>query len=309
MLDKLSEQHKVWAQTDGVSKSGSKVDIDFDGFVDGVAFEGGKAEHYELVLGEGSMIPGFEEGIEGLKSGDEKDISVTFPGDYNQADLAGKDAIFKIKLHKVFEGSLPEVNDELAEKFGVKEGGVEKFKSDIRNNMERELERQTTQVNKEKAFDLFLEKNPVDLPKALVDKEVEHLRKDMLQRVFGNQPVDASKLPQLPASMFDIQAKRRVHLGLVFSEFVKVHELKPTPEKVDVFLEKMASSYEKPEEVIDWYRGNQERMGEIEAAVLEEIAVEKMTENLKITEEKMDYNSVMNPPKPETQDNENKAEN
>ena len=300
MVQKLREQHLDWVEADRQSKDGDKLVIDFEGFIDGTPFDGGKANDFELQLGSGSMIPGFESGLEGLAKGDEKDLQVTFPEEYGHKDLAGKEAVFKVKVHKVSESQLPELTDEFIAKYDVKEGGVEAFMADVRKNMEKELERQVKQLNKERVFDAFLNKNPCDLPKALTDKEVENLKQEMINRVFGDRQVDKSKVPDLPSEMFQEQAKRRVHLGLLFSDYIKRHELKPDQQKIDDFLEKMASSYDKPEEVISYYRGSRERMADVEASVLEEQVVEKMLENVEKVEKAMTYEEVMNP-KPEAQ--------
>lgn len=295
MLDKLREQHKEWVAVERASKNDDQINIDFEGFVNDEPFEGGKAEGYDLVLGSGSMIPGFEEGLLKLKAGDEKDLNVTFPEDYNQKDLAGKAAVFKIKVHKVSEGKLPEVNDEFIKKFDESGKTVEAFKAEVKKNMERELKRQVIQLNKEKVFDAFMDKNPTELPASLVDREIEHMKKDMLNRVFGGQKADLSKLPDLPRDMFEAQANRRVHLGLVFSEYVKAHDMKADAKRVDAWLKEHSESYEKPEEVLNWYRGSKERMAEVEGAVLEEQAIEKMLEKAKIKQVTMGYDEVMNP--------------
>jgi trigger factor len=295
MLEKLREQHKEWVEVEVAAKDGDKINIDFDGYVDGEAFEGGKAEGYDLVLGSGSMIPGFESGLVGLKVADEKDLDVTFPADYNQKDLAGKAAVFKIKVNKVLGGKLPEIDDTFIQKFDEKGGTVESFKADVQKNMGRELKRQVIQLNKEKVFDAFLEKNPIELPAALVDREIEHLKKDMLNRVFGGKQADMSKLPALPREMFEVQAKRRVHLGLVFSEYVKVHDIHADKSRVDGWLKEHSEGYEKPEEVLNWYQSSKERMAEVEGAVMEEQVIEKMVEKAKIKDVKLDYDAVMDP--------------
>ncbi len=150
-------------------------------------------------------------------------------------------------------------------------------------------------MNKEKVFEAFLEKNPCDVPEALMKNEIKGLKEDMIQRVFGNQKVDAAKLPQLPDDMFTEQAKRRVHLGLIFSEYVKAHDLKADSERVDAMLETLALSYDDPEELRNWYRGSKQRMQNLEAAVLEEMAVEKMLEAAGAVMVEKDYDSVMNP--------------
>lgn len=299
-IDKLLEQRKEWHSVEREARNGDKVVIDFDGYKDGKAFDGGKAEGFDLELGSGSMIPGFEAEVEGLKLGEEKEFNITFPKEYGHKDLAGQEVTFKIKLHKVSESAKPELNEEFVKQFDLKESGVEAFLEDVKKNMERELDKALTNMNKEKVFEAFLVKNPCDVPQALIDNEIQGLKKDMLQRVFGNQKVDLSKLPQLPDSMFVEQAKRRVHLGLLFSEYVKLHDLKPDQERVDAMLETLALSYQDPEELKSWYRGSKDRMQNLESAVLEEMAVEKMLQAAKVIHVEKDYEAVMNP-KPESE--------
>lgn len=295
MLDKLRSQQKEWIDVDKASANGDKMDIDFEGFIDGEAFEGGKAEHFELELGSKSMIAGFEEGLEGLKAGDKKDLVVTFPADYGKEELQGKEATFKITVHAVKEGQLPEVDEEFIKKFESKSDTVEGFKDEIKNNMIRELVRQLSQVNKDKVFSAILDKNEIELPKALLDREIQQLKQEMMQRVFGSQQPKGMKMPNLPDDMFIEQAKRRVHLGLLISEYVKKHELKADSEKVDAWLETHAQSYDNPEEVKTWYRSNKERMTEIEAVVVEDQVMDKMLESASVEATEQSYDEVMNP--------------
>ena len=294
-INKLLEQHKVWNEAERAAQNGDKVKIDFDGYKNSEQFEGGKAENFDLELGSGSMIPGFESQIEGMKVGEDKDLAITFPEDYNHADLAGQDVIFKIKLHSVLEGSKPELNDEFVKQFNTKDGGVEVFKEDVLKNMERELSKSLNNQNKEKIFEAFITANPCELPQPLVDNEIEGLKKDMISRVFGNQKVDASQLPNLPSEMFSEQAKRRVHLGLLFAEYIKTHELKADSERVDAWLERESLGYDKPQELIDWHKSSKERLSQVEYTVLEDMAVEKMLESAKVINIDKDYDSVMNP--------------
>jgi trigger factor len=297
MLDKLREQHKTWNEVQRKTQKGDKISLDFKGFVNDEEFEGGEAKDFELELGSGSMIPGFEDGLLDVECGKEFDLNVTFPEDYGQQDLAGKPAVFKCTVNKVMEGVLPELDDEFAEKFNVKEGGIEALRAEIRQNMERELERQVKSVNKEKLFDKLLEKNTFEVPNALIDREIQHLKEEMYQRVFGNQKVDKSKLPELPREMFEEQARRRVHLGLLIAEYVSKHELKPNEERVVETIEKLAESYERPEELKQWYMTNDQRKAEIEAIVLEEQVADKIKDDATIVEKDMDYQSIMNPSK------------
>jgi trigger factor len=304
MLDKLREQNKDWKEVSRAVAMGDKVTIDFEGYLSGEQFEGGSAKDYVLVLGSGAMIPGFEEGLVGLKTDNPSDVKVNFPADYGHKDLAGKEVVFKITVKKVLEGQLPALDEAFAEKFNIKEGGVEALTKDIKQNMERELERRVSSMNREKAFDKLLDVNPFDLPKALIDQEIEHLKHEMYHRVFGHEHSDNEKIPDFPRALFEEQANRRVHLGLLFSDYVKKHEMKVDQARVDAMIEKFASAYESPEELRAWYQGNKERLAEIEALVLEEMVADKILEDAKKVKTKMEYDVVMNPKK----DNQDKGE-
>lgn len=303
MLDKLREQNKVWTDVSRAAKKGDKVVIDFQGFLDDKPFDGGTAEGYELIIGSGSMIPGFEDGVIGGKKDKAFDIKVTFPEDYGHKDLAGKETTFKITIHNVMEGKLPELDEAFAEKFNIKEGGVEALTKDIKNNMIRELERRVGMMNREKLFDKLMEVNPIDLPKALIDKEIEHLKHDMYHRLFGHEHREDEQIPDFPRELFEEQAKRRVHLGLLFSEYVKKHQITAEKDKVDAMIDKFATAYENPDELRAWYQSSKEHLAEIEALVMEELVADKIAADAKIKHKNMDYDSVMNPKK----DTENKG--
>ena len=304
MLDKLREQNKDWKDVSRAVAAGDKVTIDFEGFLGDKAFEGGSAEGYELVLGSGSMIPGFEEGLIGAKKDKEFDLKVNFPDDYGHKDLAGKEAVFKVTVKTILEGQLPALDTAFAEKFNIKEGGVEALAKDIKQNMERELDRRVSSLNREKAFDKLLEINKFDVPAALVDQEIAHLKHEMYHRVFGHEHSENEQIPDFPRALFEEQAQRRVHLGLLFSEYVKKHEMIVDKPRVDAMIEKLASAYESPEELRSWYQGNKERLAEIEALVMEEMVAEKILDDAKIVKTKMEYDAVMNPKK----DNDDKGE-
>lgn len=308
MLDKLRDQNKDWVDVDRKVAMGDKIIMDFKGFIDGEAFEGGNAEAYELVIGSGSMIPGFEDGIIGATKDKEIDVEISFPEDYGHKSLAGKAAVFKITVTNVMEGVRPELDDAFAEKFNVKEGGVEALKKDIKQNMERELERRVSSKNRENAFDSLLEKNKFDIPSSLIEQEIANLKHEMYHRVFGHEHSENEKIPDFPRELFEEQAVRRVHLGLLFSEYVKAHEIKIDKTRVDAMIDKLASAYEKPEELRSWYQGDKERMGEIEALVMEEMVADKILEDAKIVKVKMDYETVMNPEKDKKADAEAKGE-
>ena len=295
MLTKLQEQNKEWRSVERAAQKHDKIVIDFEGFIDDKLFEGGAAKHYEIIIGSGSMIPGFEEGLIGGEKDKTFDIQVKFPDNYGQQTLAGKEATFKITVHEVLEGVLPSLDDDFAEKFNITEGGVEGLKKDIKENMERELERRISSLNREKIFDKLLSKNSIELPQSLIEREIEHLKHDMYHRLFGPTHSDDEKMPDFPRSLFEEQAKRRVHLGLVFSEYVKKHEIVATQERVDAMIDKLANAYEHPDELRAWYQGSKERLAEIQSLVTEEMVAEKISENAKLVDKEMNYEEVMNP--------------
>lgn len=297
MLETLREQNKEWKEVSRAVANGDKVVIDFEGFLNNEPFEGGRAENYEMVLGAGTMIPGFEDGLIGAKQNEPLEINVTFPDDYGHADLAGKETTFKITVKKVMEGVLPELNDEFAKKFNIQEGGCDALKKDIKENMVRELERRVSALNREAIFDALLEKNKFDLPKALIDQEIENLKHEMYHRVFGHEHSDDEKIPDFPRALFEEQAMRRVQLGLLFSEYVKKHQMSVEKARVDAMIEKFATAYENPDELRAWYSASKERLAEIEALVMEEMVADKIAESAKIVHKALDYDQVINPKK------------
>jgi trigger factor len=297
MLQKLREQTKLWEPVKRKAAEGDKVRIDFEGFIEEKPFEGGAAKNHEMVIGSGSMIPGFEEGIIGAKDGASLDIHVTFPKDYGHKELAGKEALFKIKVHEVLEGKLPEMDEEFAKKFNIQEGGVEALKKDIKENMARELDRRVSALNKEHVFSKILAINEFPIPKSMIDSEIENLKHEMYHRLFGHEHHDNEKIPDFPRALFEVQAKQRVHLGLLFSEYVKQHNIKADKNSVNAMIDTFASAYEKPEELHEWYAADKSRLAEIESLVLEEKVAEKISEHAKKIKKEMSYDEIMNPKK------------
>ena len=293
MFVTLQNQHKTWKENKRKSKKGDKLTIDFLGRVDGEEFEGGKSEGFELELGSDRMIPGFEKEIIGMKVGEEKTITVTFPEDYHAENLKGKDAEFDIVVHKTEGPVLPSVDEEFAKLFGVEEGGVDALREEVSKNMARELTQAVKAKVKEQAIEGLLASNEVDLPAALVAQEVDVLRQQALQR-FGGQ-MDPKNMPQLPAEMFEEQAKRRVKVGLLLGEIIKVNELKVDEAKVAELIESAASAYEDPAEVIEYYKTNQEMNQQMQNVALEEQAVEFILEKAKVKEKKANFKDIMNP--------------
>ncbi len=294
MIESLRKGQASWESVDRASVDGDQVVIDFDGKIDGEAFDGGAANNHNLVLGSNSMIPGFEDGIVGMKAGDESTVKVTFPDDYQVEDLRGKDAEFAVTVHEVKEQTLPEVNEEFFEKFGVSEGGEESFRKDVRENMDREKQRSIKAKLKEQVMNALLEANPVDLPAALVDSEINALRQQMMQQ-YGQQAANLDLKALLPDDMFKVQAERRTALALIISEYVKDKEIKADKDLVRSLIEETASTYEEPEQVVNYYYSNEQLLASVEAAALEEQVVNLIIEGAKVADQKVSYEEAVKP--------------
>jgi trigger factor len=292
MIETLRQQRDEFAEVDRAAESGDRVNIDFKGLKDGEAFEGGSAEGQNLELGSGQMIPGFEDGIIGMKAGEEKDIDVTFPEDYQSEELKGQAVVFQIKVNKVEGKALPEVDAEFMKAFGVEDGDEAKFKAEVRKNMERELKNAVTGKVKEQAMDGLVNLHEFDLPGALVTQEIQRMRQQMMQQFGGGQQFDASILPD---DLFKEQAERSVRLGLVVRAILDKHEIKADADKVKARVEEIAEQYEKPEEVVSWVYSNPQQLQQIEGAVLEEQVVDLVLDSAKVEEKAMSYQDAVKP--------------
>ena len=290
MIDTLREQRLVYAEVDRAAVEKDQLNLDFEGFLGDEPFEGGKAEGTDLVLGSGSMVPGFEDGLAGLKAGEEKDLNLTFPENYQATNLAGQEVLFKIKVNKVSGPELPELNDEFFEQFDVKEGGVEAFRKEVTNNMKRELDSAIKAKIKDQVMDGLGDNNEVDLPQALVDQEVNRMRQEAVQQFGGGAQFDPS---MLPAEMFSEQAQKRVKLGLIVSAIVDKNSLEANAEKVREAIEEMASTYQEPEEVINYYYSNEQQLSQIQNMVLEGQIVDFVLESAKVTDKTVSYDEAV----------------
>ena len=279
MLDTLRKQQATWKEKDGAVEAEDRVTIDFTGSVDGEEFEGGKASDFVLAMGQGRMIPGFEDGIKGHKAGEEFTIDVTFPEEYHAENLKGKAAKFAINLKKVEERELPELTAEFIKRFGVEDGSVEGLRAEVRKNMERELKSAIRNRVKSQAIEGLVKANDIDVPAALIDSEIDVLRRQALE---------------LPRELFEEQAKRRVVVGLLLGEVIRTNELKADEERVKGLIEEMASAYEDPKEVIEFYSKNKELMDNMRNVALEEQAVEAVLAKAKVTEKETTFNELMN---------------
>jgi trigger factor len=290
MLDTLRKQQANWIESDAAAGPEDRATIDFNGSVDGEEFEGGKATDFVLAMGQGRMIPGFEEGVVGHKAGETFTIDVKFPDDYHAETLKGKDAKFEIVLKKVETRELPELTEEFIKRFGVEDGSVAGLRTEVRKNMDRELKGAIRNRIKTQAIDGLVEANEIDVPAALVDSEIDVLRRQAAQRFGGNE----QQALELPRELFEEQAKRRVVVGLLLGEVIRTHELKADEARVSTMIEEMASAYEDPKEVIEFYSKNKELMDNMRNVALEEQAVEAVLEKAKVTEKATSFSELMN---------------
>ncbi|MEK9822183.1 MAG: trigger factor [Gammaproteobacteria bacterium] len=308
MIQTLREQRTEFSDVERAAVDGDKLNIDFEGFVDDEAFEGGKAESADIVLGSGQMIPGFEEGLIGLSGGDEKDLEVTFPEDYQADNLAGKAAVFKIKVNSVSEPVLPELDDEFFTLFDVKEGGLEAFREEVKSNMQRELDASIKAKVKNQVMDGLDATNELELPQALLDEEVNRMRQEAVQQFGGGQGAPQIDPSVLPAEMFSDQAGKRVKLALIINAIVEKNELAPDEDKVRETIETMASSYEDPEQVINFYYSNEQQLSQIRNVVLEEQIVDLVLESAKVSEKAVSYEEAVSREEPSLDDDEADSE-
>ncbi|MDF7680349.1 trigger factor [Enterobacteriaceae bacterium ESL0689] len=290
MLETLRKQQADWKEKAGVAATEDRVTIDFTGSVDGEEFDGGKASDFILAMGQGRMIPGFEEGIQGHKAGETFTIDVTFPEEYHAENLKGKAAKFVIDLKKVEERELPELTAEFIQRFGVADGSLEGLRAEVRKNMERELKGAVRNRVKSQVIEGLLKANPIEVPAALIDSEIDVLRRQAAQRFGGHE----KQAHELPRELFEEQAKRRVMVGLLLGEVIRSNELKADEDRVKDLISEMASAYEDPQEVVQYYSKNKELMDNMRSLALEEQAVELVLEKAKATEKEMAFSQLLN---------------
>ncbi|MBQ0721153.1 MAG: trigger factor [Gammaproteobacteria bacterium] len=292
MVENLRKQRANWDVVERAAADGDQVNIDYKGTQNGEEFPGGTADASDLVLGSGRMIPGFEDGVVGLSADEEKTISLTFPEDYHAEDLRGAAVEFAVKVNAVKEQTLPELNDEFYEQFGVKEGGEEKFLVEIRSNMERELETAIKNKVKSRLMNKLQALHTIETPKALLTNEIQALRQQMVGQFGGAQQMDMSIFPD---ELFADEAGKRVSLGLLMAEIVKVAEITVDNDKVKAFIEERAASYDDPEQVIQYHYNNEELLNSVQSAVMEEQVVEHILGLADVAEEATDYKGALTP--------------
>ncbi|MBL0943957.1 MAG: trigger factor [Hydrogenophaga sp.] len=293
-VDILRKQRRTFAQRaqDQAAQDGDRVTIDFEGKIDGEPFEGGKAEGFQFIVGDGQMLKEFEDAVRGMKSGESKTFPLAFPADYHGKDVAGKTADFLVTVNKIEAANLPAVDDALAKSLGIADGSVEGLRADIRKNLEREVKFRLQARNKAAVMDALVAVAELDLPKSVVQSELDRLvegaRADLKQRGIK----DADKAP-IPEELFRPQAERRVRLGLVVAELVKANELHAKPEQIKAHIDELAASYEKPADVVRWYQSDNRRMAEVEAIVIENNVTEFVLSKAQVTPKTVGFDELM----------------
>jgi trigger factor len=292
MIETLREQRHTWQEVEREAADGDKLNIDYVGRRDGEEFEGGQAKGASLELGSGRMIPGFEAGLLGRKAGESVTLDLTFPENYHNKDLAGKAVQFEVTVNSVSEKLKPELDDEFFASFGVEEGGLEAFRKEVAENMEREMKTAGRNKLKNRLIEALLAACEVKVPQTLVGGEINNLRRQAMERMGlgAGQKMDPSLLPD---ELFREQALRRVTSGLLLGEVISSQNLNADPDKVREAIEEIASTYESPQEVVNWYYGNEEQLAAVESSVLEDQAFDYILDNADVSETKVSYEEVI----------------
>ena len=289
MVENLRAQRPKFEVVERESREGDRVTMDFVGLVDGAEFEGSKGTDVAVLLGGGRMLREFESGITGMKAGEQRSLDVRYPDDYHNKSLAGRTAAFDVQMKKVEEKSLPDLDDEFCREYGVTEGGMAQLRSEVADNMRRELEANVRARLKQQLLDKLLASNPVEVPKSLVDAQVREMQIDTARRIGAK---DASQVPA--PEPFVEPARRRVALGMLVGELIRTRGLKLDRDRVEARLAGMAGGYPDPEAVLKAYRQNADAMRQVENMVIEEQVVDFLLEHAKVTDQAATFKEVMN---------------
>jgi trigger factor len=288
MLERLRKQQVSYKDAGRAAATGDRVTIDFDGSIDAVPFAGGKGENVGIVLGEGRMLQEFEQGLIGASAGETRDVAVNFPADYRATELAGKLANFKIAVKSVEAPVLPEIDEEFCKIFGVAEGGIDKLRSEVADNMRRELEQNLRTRNKTVVMDKLLAANPIDVPNALIESQVRDMQVEAMRR---SGIKDAAQAPA-PGPFIE-PARRRAALGLILSDLIKRNDLRVDPARANARLDELVGSYGDPAAIKRAYLQNPEAMRQVESLALEDQVVDWVLTHAKVTEVSSSFKEVM----------------
>jgi len=290
----LRKQRRTYAQRslDSAAETDDRVTVDFEGKIDGEPFDGGRAQDFQFVVGEGQMLQEFEAAVKGMKVGESKTFPLAFPPDYQGREVAGKTADFMVTLKKLEASHLPEVTDELAKSLGAVDATVEGLRADIRGNLEREVKFRLLGRNKQAALDALVDNAELDLPNSIVQAELDRMVQGAREELKQRGIKDADKAP-IPEDVFKPQAERRVRMGLVVSELVRQHGLQATPDQIKAHVEELSASYEKPIEVQRWYYSDNRRMAEVEGIVIEQNVTNYVFSLVKVNEKAISFDELM----------------
>lgn len=290
-LEVLRKQRVSYVVADKAAAKDDRIVMDFRGTREGEAFDGGTAEDFPVVLGAGALLPEFETNVEGLKAGDSKTFSLTFPEDYQAKDLAGTTVQFEVKIKSVEAPVLPELSADFAKSLGVPSGDVEQLKADVKSNLEREVKKRLQARVKNEVMNLLLEAHEFDVPSALVEQESQRMAEEARANL-ASRGMNVKDIPVEPAWFAD-QAVRRVRLGLVVAEIVKKNELYAKPEQIRAVVEEQAQSYEDPADVVRWYYSDTQRLAQVEALVVEDNVVDWVLGVAKVSDKAVEFDDLM----------------
>ena len=290
-LEILRKQRISYHAVEREARERDQVTLDFRGTISGEEFADGQGKELALVLGDGRLLPEFEKQVAGMRANETKVFELTFPEDYHGKEVAGKTASFEVTLKHIAEPKLPEIDAEFAKNFGVRDGDLEKLKRDIKDNLLKEAKTRMQARIKDQAMQALLNVTQVDLPQSLVEMETHRLMENT-RKELESRGMKAKELPT-PHDLFHEQAKRRVNLGLIIAELIKIHDLRPKPEQVRTIIEEHARSYEHPDQVVKWYYSAPERLNDIEALVLEDNVVEWVMKQSKVEDKPMGFDELM----------------
>jgi trigger factor len=296
-IESLRKQRTTWQPVDRAAQMGDRANVDFKGFLNDVPFEGGEAKGFQLTLGSNALIDGFEEGLVGVKSGESRSLNVTFPADYRNTTLAGQAVRFDVQVHEINEPVLPELNAEFAAMLGIGDGGVDSLRKEVRNSLEREMRDRTRNLVRDQVFKAVIEANVVDVPKALEQAEIERMMESTRANLAA-QGVPTDRIPNDP-SLYSEQARRRVSLGLILAELVKVKGLIADVARVRSKIEEMAANYEAPADFIEWHYSQPNRLAEVESLVLEEQAIDLLLATAQLVDKPITFQELTQSPTPQ----------
>jgi len=289
VIERLRDQRKTWMSVERACQLGDEVIITFNGTIDGEPFEDGSGSNVTLELGSDSMIEGFESGLIGATNGEQRELDLTFPEDYHVDDLAGKPVHFSVTINAVMESTLPILDAEFIKAFGVEDGDIERFRADVRTNMERELNERVKTLLKERVMAVLYAANPFTLPSVLVKEEVTGMAEKM------SQQFDSQLVKTLPLEIFEPKAKQRVALGFILGKIISELGLKIEANQIKARIEQMASTYDDPQEVLEYYYSKRERIKTVEAVLLEDAVVNWVMEQVQVEDEMLDFATLVNP--------------